>query len=286
VKPAAFNYKKPSTLTGVLELLRESGEDSSILAGGQSLMPTLNMRLSMPNMLIDINGVNELAGISVTDKTVRIGSMTRHVELERSSEIADHIPLIQAAMPYIAHPAIRNRGTIGGSIALADPAAELPACLCALNGSVEMTSTSSTRKVVAKDFFKNLYETDLKADEIITAIDIPRYDENYFSFLDELSRRHGDYAMCGLAFHAKIERETISDAQIVFFAVEAKPIIATTAMKELEGAKISDVSVEAIQVAIENDLNPFGDLHASATLKLHYAKELIKRAITSGISNE
>ena len=156
MKPAAFNYKKPSTLTGVLELLRESGEDSSILAGGQSLMPTLNMRLSMPNMLIDINGVNELAGISVTDKIVRIGSMTRHVELEKSSEIADHIPLIQAAMPYIAHPAIRNRGTIGGSIALADPAAELPACLCALKGSIEMTSTSATRKVVAKDFFKDL----------------------------------------------------------------------------------------------------------------------------------
>ncbi len=285
MKPAAFNYKKPSTLTGVLELLRESGEDSNILAGGQSLMPTLNMRLSAPSLLIDVNGVDELFGISVTDNTVRIGSMTRHAELEKSSVISEHIPLINAAMPYIAHPAIRNRGTIGGSLALADPAAELPACLCALRGFVEMTSTSATRKVEAKDFFRALYETDLKANEIITAIEVPRYDQNYFSFLDELSRRHGDYAMCGLAFHAKIEEKIISDAQIVFFAVEAKPIIAVTAMRELEGAKISDVSLEVLQGAVGNDLDPFGDLHASATLKLHYAKELIKRAITSGITS-
>jgi carbon-monoxide dehydrogenase medium subunit len=281
LKPAAFNYAKPLSMDEALALLGEHGDTAKILAGGQSLMPTLNMRLSSPSILVDINGLDELSGISLDGECLRLGALTRHVEIENSTEVATFAPLIAMAMPLIAHPAIRNRGTIGGSIAMADPAAELPACLCALDSKIEITGQNGVRNIAAEDFFKALYETDLADDEILTAIRIPRLKKGYRSAFDELARRHGDYAMCGVAAHGKLDGKIISDVRLVFFAVGGTPVIATNAMNALEGKLIADDNIKAAQSALENDLEPFSDLHCSAALRTHYAKLLIERVLTS-----
>jgi len=281
LKPAAFNYAKPTSVGEALGLLAKHDGDAKVLAGGQSLIPTLNMRLSTPSLLIDINGIGDLSGISVMGGEVRIGALTRHVEIENSSKIAKHVPLIALAMPSIAHPAIRNRGTIGGSIAMADPAAELPACLCALDSEIEITGPAGVRGVAAKDFFKSLYETDAGENEILTAIKIPKIAKGYRSAFDELARRHGDYAMCGVVAHGKCDGDIISDLKLVFFAVGGTPVIATDAMDAMEGMAVNDESIVAAQKALDNDLETFSDLHCSATLRKHYAKVLTKRVLTS-----
>jgi len=281
LKPAAFNYVKPSSLDEALGLLSKHGGDAKILAGGQSLMPTLNMRLSNPSLLIDINGISDLSGISVTDDQVRIGALTRHTEIETSRDIATHAPLIASAMPLIAHPAIRNRGTIGGSIAMADPAAELPACLCALDGQIEITGPAGLRIINAKDFFKSLYETDAGNLDILTAIKFPKIGKGYRSAFDELARRHGDYAMCGVAAHGRVARNIISDFRLVFFAVGGTPIIAENAMDTIEGMVVNEENILSTQNALEDDLETFSDLHCSAKLRIHYAKVLTKRVLCS-----
>jgi carbon-monoxide dehydrogenase medium subunit len=283
LKSAAFNYAKPSSVDQVLRLLVEHGGDAKILAGGQSLMPTLNMRLSNPSLLIDINGIDSLRGISLTADEVRIGALTRHIEIEKSADIAKYLPLISLAMPFIAHPAIRNRGTIGGSVAMADPAAELPACLCALDSQIEITGQAGVRSVAAKDFFKSLYETDAAEDEILTAIKIPKLEQCYRSVFDELARRHGDYAMCGVAAHGKFEVNLISDLRLVFFAVGGTPVIAKNAMAAIEGMPVTDESIVAMQNALDDDLETFSDLHCSSTLRMHYAKVLTERVLNAFI---
>jgi len=281
LKPAAFNYAKPSSVDEVLGLLSEHGDEATILAGGQSLMPTLNMRLSAPSLVIDINGLEDLSGISGDGDSLRIGALTRHVEIENSPEIAEHAPLIALAMPSIAHPAIRNRGTMGGSVAMADPAAEMPACLSALGAEIEITGGGGARKVAATDFFKGLYDTDLGEGEILTAIEIPKIGTGYRSAFDELARRHGDYAMCGVAAHAKVDGSTISDLRLVFFAVGGTPVLAASVASAMEGQAVDETSIAAAQKAVEDDLSPFDDLQCSATLRMHYAKELTKRVLTT-----
>ena len=277
MKPAAFNYVKPMTLDDALGLLSKHSEGAQILAGGQSLMPTLNMRLSAPDLLIDINGLAELSGVKLEGNHIRIGALTRHVDLENSSVIAEHCPLIASAMPHIAHPAIRNRGTFGGSIALADPAAELPACICALEAKIEVVGEGGERKIEAKDFFTGLYETDLQEGEIVTAVEVPIVASNSRLAFDELSRRHGDYAMAGLAVNAKMTDKKIDDINICFFAISATPVLAEGAAKILINSALDNDSIKKAVEQLERDLDPLSDLYASGIMKMHYAKELMKR---------
>ena len=279
MKPSPFDYAKPVSLDEALSLIGSKDGNVTVLAGGQSLMPTLNMRLSSPSLLVDINGIDELNGITVSDGVLRIGALTRHNFVERSSEVAQHAPLIAMAMPHIAHPAIRNRGTFGGSIALADPAAELPACLCALGAEVEIASTGERRRVPALEFFKDLYTTDLADDELLTAVEIPVIAEGYRSAFEELARRHGDYAMTGLAAHARIDDKKVSDIRLAFFTVGATPVLAKKAATAAEGNEISDEMISSVQSALESDLKPFDDLNCSAKTKIHYAKELTGRVL-------
>ena len=279
MKPSPFDYVKPASLDEALSLLGESDGEVAILAGGQSLMPTLNMRLSSPSLLIDINGITELDGIEVVEGVIRIGALTRHQVVHASTDIARHAPLISLAMPHIAHPAIRNRGTFGGSIALADPAAELPACLCALGASVEIAGNKGTRKVSAADFFKDLYQTDLADDELLTAVEIPVLADGYRSAFEELARRHGDYAMTGLAAHSRIDGDKVSDLRLAFFAVGGTPVLAKNGAAAAEGKNVGDEMISAVQSALEKDLDPFDDIHCSAAVKILYAKELTSRAL-------
>ena len=284
MKPSNFDYVKPKTLEETLTLLGDGGRDSVVLAGGQSLMPTLNMRLYAPDLLVDINGLDELSGVKLEGNQIRIGALTRHVEIENSSVIAENCPLIAQAMPHIAHPAIRNRGTFGGSIALADPAAELPACICALEAQIEIVGAGGGRKIAAKDFFKDLYETDLKDGEIVTAVEIPITSPKTKIAFDELSRRHGDYAMAGLAVNATMEDKKIENINICFFAISATPVLAEGAAGILNNGILDDDSLGKAIQKLESDLDPLSDLYASRALKMHYAKELLKRNLESWMS--
>jgi aerobic carbon-monoxide dehydrogenase medium subunit len=267
VKPRAFDYVRVKSLADAVGLLERHGADAKIIAGGQSLMPILNMRLASPAILIDIGALEELKGISVKNGMLRIGALTRQSEAEVSSEIKKHAPLIAKAILFVAHRAIRNRGTIGGSIALADPAAELPACLLALGGEVEIAGPKGTRTVKADLFFKDLYETDLGTSDVLTAIHLPVAESGTRTGVHELARRHGDYAMAGLAAN----RQNGKDIRLVFFGVGPTPIRAMKA----ESAFAKDI--EQSVSALDEDLNPPDDIHSSGAVKKHLAKTLLRR---------
>ena len=270
MKPAPFAYAKAKSVEDAIRLLGEP--EARLLAGGQSLMATLNMRLSAPKLLIDINGIGGLSGISVTNEQVEIGALTRHVEAERSADIAKHAPLIALAMPHIGHAAIRNRGTLGGSIAFADPAAELPACLLALGGEVEIAGAKGRRIVQADEFFKGLFETALGANEILTAIRVPAAMKDARVGFAEFARRHGDYAMAGLAASAKSKGKGLSDVRLAFFGVGATPVRA----KSAESALVNG-DIEAAVQSLGSDLEPHDDVQADAATKMHFAGVLLRR---------
>lgn len=270
MKPAPFDYARAGTVEDAIRLLG-TGE-ARLLAGGQSLIATLNMRLSAPKLLIDINRVPGLAGIAVKGGQVEIGALTRHVEAERSAEIAKHAPLIALAMPHIGHAAIRNRGTLGGSIAFADPAAELPACLLALGGEVEIADKNGRRTVKADDFFKALFETALGPHDVLTAIRVPAAGKDSRAGFAEFARRHGDYAMVGLAASAKANGAGLADVRLAYFGVGATPVRAKKAEAALAGGKLDD----AVR-ALAADLDPTGDVQATGATKKHLAGVLLRR---------
>jgi len=270
VKPAAFAYAKARSLDDAIALLGAHKGEAKLLAGGQSLIATLNMRLSAPSLLVDINGVAGLEGIGVTGGMVEIGAMTRHVALERSSDIAKHAPLIALAMPHIAHPAIRNRGTIGGSLAYADPAAELPACLVALDGEIEITGPKGKRAVQASDFFTGLFETALGPHDVLSAIRFRAAGANARAGFAELARRHGDYAMVGLAATAEATGKSLPDVRLVYFGVGATPVRARKAEAALAAGSVDD-AVNAL------DLDPGDDIQATGAVKKHLAGVLLRR---------
>jgi carbon-monoxide dehydrogenase medium subunit len=270
VKPSPFAYAKAKSLDHAIELL--SHPEARLLAGGQSLMATLNMRLSAPKLLIDLNGIGGLSGIVVRNRTVEIGAMTRHAEAARSPDIARHAPLIALAMPHIGHAAIRNRGTLGGSIAFADPAAELPACLLALDGEVEIAGQTSKRAVKADDFFKGLFETALGPHDVLTAIRLPAATTQTRVGFAEFARRHGDYAMVGLAAAAKADGQALSDVRLAYFGVGNTPVRAKGAEAALAGGGID----EAVK-ALASDLDPAADVQATAATKMHLASVLLRR---------
>ena len=272
MKPAPFAYAKAKSLDHAIELLARPDGDARLLAGGQSLIATLNMRLSAPKLLVDLNGVSRLAGIAVKNGMVEIGALTRHVEAERSADIARHAPLIALAMPHIGHAAIRNRGTLGGSIAFADPAAELPACLVALGGEVEIAGPRGKRTVKAGDFFKGLFETALGAGDVLTAIRIPAATPETRVGFAEFARRHGDYAMVGLAATAQTDGKGLGDVRLAYFGVGNVPVRAKKAETQLTEGNI-DGAVQALAA----DLNPSGDVQATGATKMHLAGVLLRR---------
>jgi carbon-monoxide dehydrogenase medium subunit len=272
VKPAPFAYAKAKSLDHAIELLARPDGDARLLAGGQSLIATLNMRLSAPKLLIDLNGIGGLAGIAVKNGMIEIGALTRHAEAERSADIARHAPLIALAMPHIGHAAIRNRGTLGGSIAFADPAAELPACLLALGGEVEIAGPKGRRTVKSNDFFKGLFETALGPRDVLTAIRVPAATKDTRVGFAEFARRHGDYAMVGLAASAKANGKGLIDVRLAYFGVGNIPLRAKKAEAALAGGNVDD----AVK-ALASDLDPSDDVQATGATKKHLAGVLLRR---------
>ena len=256
MKAPPFAYAKPETLGEALRLLAHSG--AKVLAGGQSLIPSLNMRLSSPEMLVDITGLEELKGISLKENTLRIGALVTHAQLGRDLLVEKHVSLLAQAVPHIAHTAIRNRGTLGGSLALADPAAEYPACAVALNAVFILKSIVAERRIAADKFFKGLFETDLRPGELLIAAEFPVGGKSVFL---ELTRRHGDYAIIGLAVH---------ESRFVFFNAGPKPVLLKKA-----------ASLKEATASVKSELNPPADLYHSSATKLHLAGVLLERAWTT-----
>jgi len=271
LKPAPFGYAKATSVEHAIALLGQYA-DSRILAGGQSLIATLNMRLSAPKLLIDINALDELKRITVAGDWLEIGALVRHAEAERSPDIARHAPLIAQALPHIAHPAIRNRGTLGGSIAYADPAAELPACLLALGGELVVAGKAGRRTIKADEFFKGLFETALAPGDVLTAIRVPVAGPESRHAFAELARRHGDYALVGLAAAARADGKSLRDVRLAFFGVGATAIRARTAEAAI-GLGTDPVA------ALARDIDPGGDVQASAAAKRHLAGVLLRRVV-------
>ena len=270
VKPAPFAYKKVRTLKEAVTLLAKHKDNARLLAGGQSLIATLNMRLSAPSLLIDINGIKGLDGIAKKGKFVEVGALARHAQVEKSDVIARYAPLIALAMPHIGHAAIRNRGSFGGSIAFADPAAELPACLLAMGGEVDIASAKGKRKVKVDAFFKGLFVTALRPNEIVTAVRVPVADKNTRVGFAELARRHGDYAIVGLAASARTNGKGLDEVRLAYFGVGDTPIRVKKAEAALAGGNV-DAAVNAL------DLDPNDDVQATAKVKKHLAGVLLRR---------
>src|SRR5215510_8058296 len=278
VKAPRFHYVRAESVDEAIRLLAQHGDEARILAGGQSLMPTLNMRLSQPKVLIDINRIDALKGISIDGGMVRIGALTRHVEVINSPLIASHLPLIAEAMPHVAHVAVRNRGTFGGSIALADPAAELPACALALDASFVLQSLAGRREIAASDFFKGFYSTARLPNELLIEALIP-VRQNWVPVFLELARRHGDFAIAGVAFQLFIEGGILADARLAYFASEARPTLGRASLAAIKGERLDATSIEAAVSALPEDLAPMGSAAASAKLRLYLQSVLTRRAL-------
>ena len=270
MKPAPFAYAKARSIAHAIDLL--ATEDARLLAGGQSLIATLNMRLSHPALLVDINGVSGLDGIASRNGQLEVGALVRHAQAERSAELARRAPLIALALPHIGHPAIRNRGTIGGSLAFADPAAELPACLLALDGELDIVGPQGQRTIKADDFFKRLFETALTPRDVLTAIRVPAANADTRVGFAEFARRHGDYALVGLAARGRADGRRLLDLRLVYFGVGETPMRARAAERAL-----AEGDADAAVSALAQDLTPSDDVHASGAVKSHLAGVLLRR---------
>ena len=279
MKSAAVSYARPTRLREALQLLAQHGDEARLLAGGQTLLATLNMRLSEPSLLIDLQAIDELKGLRVEGAMLRIGALSTHTEIAESPMVAQYAPLLAAAAPHIAHRAIRNLGTFGGSIAYGDPAAEWPACLLALGGVVIAGSLRGERRIAADDFFTGLYTTALAADEIIIACEVPlAAPDQKFSFA-ELARRHGDYAAAGLAASATFNNGSITHIRLAWIAIGSTPMRSPAAELALATqASTADTLNRAVE-ALRGELNPLADLTHSAAAKKHLACVLLRRAL-------
>ena len=279
MKAAAFDYVKPTALSDALSLLEQGGDDARLIAGGQTLLATLNMRLSEPSILIDITDVADLKGISVVGDKLRIGALVTHTEIEDSDLVAKHAPLLKAAAPHIAHRAIRNLGTWGGSLAYGDPAAEWPACSLTLQATMVIHGPSGERKISAKDFFIDLYTTSLEPDEILVATEIPLATANQVFYFHELARRHGDYAVAGLAAVAEKQGSVLNNCVFTFFSVSSTPVMAVAAQDVVNGQVMNDQVIAKAVEAAREEIDAIADITNSAAAKTHLIGVLLERGL-------
>ena len=278
MKAAAFNYARVASVDDALALLATHGDAAKILSGGQSLMPALNLRLSAPDWIVDIGGIAALKGIRVSGGALTIGALTRHCDILNSPEIKTHAPLLVDAMAYVAHAAIRNRGTIGGNLAHADPASEMPACMMSLNATIVVQGPGGERRIAADDFFTGIYETALAPDELLIAVEIPAAAENATHYFHEHARRKGDYAIVGLAASAVIDGDRFSDLRLGFFAVGDRPVLAKAASHLIKKPVMADALADA-DAALDAELQPQDDQQASSAMRRHLARQLMAACV-------
>lgn len=280
MKPRAFDYLRAESLADVYAAFAAHGEDALILAGGQNVVPALNMRLSDPAILIDINRIPGLDGIEESNGVVRIGALCRHEAVRRSEAIARHVPLLSQALAHVAHPAIRNRGTFGGSLCNADPAAELPACALALGATMTIESADGARDVAASEFFTGFYETCLEPGEVLTAVTVPAIGEGEIHFFDEIARRQGDYALAGLAAVARRDGGRLASVSFAFHSCGDRALLAPALSALVEGSSPGSIADADLAAALAEDLDPPDDAVTSSETRRHLAGVLARRALT------
>ncbi|KYG98327.1 xanthine dehydrogenase family protein subunit M [Bradyrhizobium sp. DOA1] len=279
MKAKAFSYFRAATIDQALDAHARAGDDARFIAGGQSLVPALSLRLQAPRLLIDITHIDELRGVTREGGHLRIGALTRHCEMLSEPLIAEFAPLLHAAAPFVAHPAIRNRGTFGGSVALADPASEFPAMTLALDTEIEIAGPSGRRRVKADDFFLGLFETALQPGELITAVHVPLFRADQRFAFDELARRRGDYALVGCGILGTFIGDHIDDIRIAFFSVGDTPTRARSAEAALIGKGLDADRIAAAQAALEGDLAPPESDEVPPAMRLHLARVLLGRLL-------
>lgn len=286
MKPPPFEYVRPDSLEAALEILAERGPDASVLAGGQSLVPAMNFRLAAPAMLVDLNRVPDLAYAVERDGGVAIGSMTRQRAVERSALVARRAPLLAEALGFVAHPQIRNRGTIGGSLAHADPAAELPAVAVALGARLRARSVANPegRWIDADDFFPGLFTSALEPDEILVEVAFPAPPPRTGQAFEEFARRHGDYALAGAAAVVTLDGAgRCGSARIALLSVADGPLRATAAEAALTGAEPNQEAVRSAADDAAREVDPPADIHATAAYRRHLVGVLVRRALARAV---
>jgi len=287
VKPAAFEYFAPTSLDQALDLLAEHGSDARPLAGGQSLVAMMNLRLARPAVLVDLNGLEDLAFIETpAGGGLRIGAMTRQRTVELNARVAAACPLLHEALPWIAHPQIRNRGTIGGSLAHGDPAAELPAVAVAIEAMVVARGPEGERRIAAADFFQGLMTTALQPQEVLTAIEIPAPEGRCGVAFREFSRRHGDFALVGAAARVRLQPDgMVAEARVVLLSVSDGPFLATAAADCMRGETPAPAVIEAAAQAARAQVDPPADIHASSRYRKHLTGVLTRQALTAAVTD-
>ena len=283
MKASAFAYARPTSVANALELLAANGDRAKVLSGGQSLMPAMNLRLISPEFIVDIGELAELRGIVVKGDVLTIGALTRHVDVLKSAEIAAHAPLLRDATSHVAHPAIRNRGTLGGSLAHADPASELPACMVALGATIIVFGPCGERRIHAEEFFTGIYETALSPQELLVAVELPLPRKDSAHFFHEFARRCGDYAIVGLAAQSIVVAGQFSDLRLGFFAVGDRPLLAGAAGKLVNVAVTREVLADT-SAALGEELDPQEDQQATPAMRRHLAKVLLSRCVSTLLS--
>ena len=286
MKPAPFEYFAPLELQEALDLLERYGDEAKILAGGQSLMPLMNLRLARPGLIIDINRLSSLDTITATPEGgLTIGALTRQRALERSKIVQEQNPILAAAMPLIGHFQIRNRGTIGGSLVHADPAAELPAVSLLLGAEFLLRSKSAVRVVPAAEFFLSYLTTAIRPAELLTEIRLPKWPSGEAWAVQEIARRKGDFALIGVALRAELDAvETVQKAVIVMFGVGGKPLRMERAEAILKGRRISEAFLRELSGVVAEELQPDSDIHASAAYRKEVGGVLVRRALESALA--
>jgi carbon-monoxide dehydrogenase medium subunit len=280
MKASAFSYARATSVKDALELLVAHGDRAKVLSGGQSLMPAMNLRLIAPELLVDIGELTELRGIERSGDVLRIGALARHVDLLRSPEIAAHAPLLTEAVAHVAHPAIRNKGTLGGSLAHADPASELPACMLALEATIIVRGQAGERRIAAADFFTGIYETALSPQELLVAVEIPIARPDSAHFFHEFARRHGDYAIVGAAAQTIVRSGRFTDLRFAYFAVGDRPVLAQAAASLID-VDVTPAALSDAASMLGDELDPQEDQQASVAMRRHLAKLLLVRGVAA-----
>jgi carbon-monoxide dehydrogenase medium subunit len=279
MKSPAFEYIRAQNLPEAFVAFAQADGDAVYLAGGHSVVPSLSLRLQAPSLIIDLSEIDALSGIAVEGDWLRIGAMTRHVQAITDPLIARHAPLFTAAAPFVAHPAIRNRGTLGGSLALADPASEFPAAAIAMQAELEIVGPNGARRVAADAFFVDIYETVIEPGEILRAIYVPLAVAGQLIGFDEIVRRRGDYAMVGAAVQAVAMGDLLTGVSIALFSVGNTPMRARNAQRVLEGHKLDAAAIAQAQAALTDDLDPTDDPQFPASMRMHLAQVLLGRVL-------
>jgi carbon-monoxide dehydrogenase medium subunit len=283
MKPAPFDYVAPATIDAACFALAEAGGGAAVLAGGQTLMPLLNLRMSQPFIIVDINKIPELKGIVHADGGTRIGPMTRQCEVIASEALARDLPVLVQAVRHVGHHQTRNRGTVGGSIALGEPAAELPAAALALGAMIEARSTRGTRHIPAGEFYLGPYMTTLEADELVTGITFPDWPKGHTTLFREVAQRPGDFALVGIVGALSVERGKIARAGLAWFGMGPTPIRASAAEQALLGQPLDRINPEVVAHHAVADTAPFDDHHASAEYRRTVGTRIFARALREAL---